>query len=144
MNLKSSVRASWETVAARRWFCFLPFALGAFFGAPSFSAASGAEELMAFRGIKSAPNPFHHARHGMPRFDVLVAVGPPDHKLGPDVWVYWNVKSNQPGDTERGYDAMVLRFTKDKLSEMRLVESGALRSLIVSLAAKPSPPIAKR
>lgn len=146
MNLKSSARASWEIVASRRWFCFLPFTLCAVLGAPSFLAASESEprELIGYRGVKSAPNPFHHARHGMLRFDVIVAVGMPDQKLSPDVWIYWDCKSNNPADSERGFDTMVLRFEKDRLIQMRLVEGRAIKAFIAAQAKAAASTVARR
>jgi hypothetical protein len=67
---------------------------------------------------------------GTPRDFFLEKMGPPDVWLSPHVGVYWNRRTNQPQLT-RDYDTVLVQFSQDRVSSMKIVPGIAIREFLV-------------
>ena len=83
--------------------------------------------------VALSPNP--HVSRGMPRETVEFMLGKPNEKLSADAWVYWNFKARGVPVTD-GVDTLVVGFTDDRVTLIRLSKSGPVRAFIAQQKAK--------
>ena len=93
---------------------------------PAFAAQPSA--TAALDGMVALPTGAALAQ-GMSRESVVSAMGTPDHQLSPDVWVYWDFKAKKLPGSE-GYDTLVVRFSDDRVTLLRLTHSEVVRTFI--------------
>ncbi len=79
---------------------------------------------------------FADAPHGMRRYDVYATLGAPTRILAPDIWAYAGCTTDDPVARVKGYDTMVLMFSRDRLTSKRLVSGAALRAALRAAATK--------
>jgi hypothetical protein len=73
--------------------------------------------------------------HGMSRAMVEFMFGVPGARLSRDVWVYWNFKAkNVPGAD--AFDALVVGFTGDRVTLLRLSRSEPVKAFIAQQEAR--------
>ena len=73
--------------------------------------------------------------HGMTRETVDFMIGQPDERLSADVWVYWNFKAKGvPAST--GVDTLIVGFTDDRVTLIRLSKSEPVRAFIARQRAR--------
>ena len=75
------------------------------------------------------------AARGRTHAEVAKHLGPPNYRLSPDLWVYWECESNVRADAVRGFNAMVIRFANGRVSGIRLAPRPDLEALIARLEA---------
>jgi hypothetical protein len=76
-----------------------------------------------------------YIERGMDRTTVREVFGPASAKLGVDVWVFWDFRALRRRQSEK-FDALVVQFTNDKVSLIRLTDSRAVRTLLAQQARK--------
>ena len=69
-------------------------------------------------------------RRGCPRNEVLEKIGDPGTRLSRDVWVYWNYRCTDLAAERRGFDALILTFSDDRVTDMKIVNSGTLAAAL--------------
>ena len=72
-------------------------------------------------------------RIGASRDDVIHWLGEPSDTLSPDIWIYRNYRTNQPGLNACGFDTLLLTFANSRVSTMRIVDGRAVDALVIRL-----------
>jgi hypothetical protein len=72
---------------------------------------------------------------GMSQETVEFMLGKPDEKLSADAWVYWNFKARGVPVSD-GIDTLVIGFTGDRVTLIRLSKSGPVRAFITRQKAR--------
>lgn len=110
-----------------------------FLAAAAVSAQSPylAENESAELAHLDRPNPPPaHARVGMSRAEVVHTLErQPDERLGPELWIYWNFAARNRRSGDQG-NALLLYFTKDRVSRIRLTDAQPVRELLARQRAK--------
>jgi hypothetical protein len=78
-------------------------------------------------------------RVGSSRDDVLVLLGEPDLRAGDGWWVYWNFRARPAEANPRGFGALVLGFSGDSVSGMKLADAREIRRCIERRKPRPLP-----
>lgn len=105
----------------------------AFLAAPGFVArASDSTPVVAYSAEQSAPVGLlsEAIRRGSSRHEVLTKIGSPGTRLASNVWVYWNYRSNNLAAERRGLDTLILTFSDDRVTDMKIVNSDTLAAAL--------------
>jgi hypothetical protein len=97
----------------------------------SFARASDSAPVVAYSATQTGPGLLSESiRRGTSRNEVLAKVGSPGSRLSTDVWVYWNYRCNDATANRLGYDALILTFANDRVTDMKIVNAQTLAAAL--------------
>lgn len=87
---------------------------------------------MAFPAEQEAPGTKRpeRVRIGSSRGAVLLILGAPDVRAGDAWWVFWDFRVRPAAANPQRFDALVLTFSGDVVSGMKLVDGRAVRRFL--------------
>jgi hypothetical protein len=71
---------------------------------------------------------------GDSRGAVRQAIGVPPARFSPDVWVYWNYRTNHPRVNQRGFDTLLVIFKGDRVLRLDVVAGEPIRQRLAQTA----------
>ena len=77
---------------------------------------------------------------GVDHRTVVDIVGAPDHRIGDNLWIYYDCGTIDDDPRARGLDALVVVFRENRVAAIRLTDSAALRNLIAQQKLKVTGP----
>lgn len=70
---------------------------------------------------------------GLSSEGVLQRLGAPSQRLNANLWIYWRyLTPEQAADDHAGCDTLVVAFSKEKVTGMKLVKTGDLQTALAS------------
>jgi outer membrane protein assembly factor BamE (lipoprotein component of BamABCDE complex) len=77
---------------------------------------------------------------GNSRDAVLTQLGVPKAAPNEDVWIYTDARSPDTGSRLLDFDTLVVTFSEERVSQLRLVNGNQARDALARQEAKPTPP----
>src|SRR5439155_8930519 len=105
-------------------------AVGATSVVPSVGRADEREPLIPFDATAAEVWHLPHFKVGAPRAEVLAEFGRPSEQRGPEFWIYRDFRSHFKSAYEKGYDTLVVIFSGEQVSRMRLVNGAQLTAAL--------------
>ena len=96
------------------------------------SAADTALSVAHAATMQEEGNSEDFIKRGDAKDFVIDTLGVPHARLSADIWVYWDYKSTDGSVNRRGYDTLLITFTDDCVSSLKLVNGEPVRKRLAA------------
>ena len=109
--------------------------LAAALSASALSAASKDTPAIAYsvNAVTSVFSGYEKVSLGASQATVRWVLGSPRQELAPDIWVYHNYHADLALANEQGCDTVVITFARGKVSDIKLVNDRAAKSIAANV-----------